>query len=377
LFEFLMAIGIESIGIKLPSYAIAVKKIAKLNGIPEEKATVGLGCHMVGLCLDQETVVDLAVKSAKRAIEQWDGCLGDIGMIVVGTESSLDEARPLSAWVAEALQLQGAVRSYEVKHACYAGTLALRQAVEWKAATNSPKCALVIAVDVCLYAPGHPAEVTQGAGAVAMIVGEDKLCSIDLRSYPYSEPCFDFWRPTGHAFPSVDSSKSLNAYLTAAENCFKALFSDQPDLSLESFNSLCFHVPFPKMIMKAFKHVSSTLNISEFEHSKLLRDKILPFITWNKEIGNAYSASLWLSVAQALDQANAGDKIACFSYGSGFGSELFVITRTNGIGAWAENVKTDLAKRKEISIEEYDQWRKRDMAKLPDHKVALDVSSVA
>ncbi len=353
-----MSVGIESIGIKLPSFAIESRKIAKLRGIPEEKATIGLGCHMVGLCMNQETVVDLAVNAAKRAIEQWDGCLNDIGMIVVGTESSLDEARPLSAWVAERLQLNGAVRSYEVKHACYAGTLALRQAVEWKVATQSPKCALVIAVDVCLYEPGHPAEITQGAGAVAMIVGQDKICSIDLRSYPYSEPCFDFWRPTGHAFPIVDSSKSLNAYLKATENCFNALFLDQTDLSFESFKSICFHAPFPKMVFKAFKHLATVFNFSECEHQKFLCDKILPFLTWNKEVGNAYSASLWLSVAQALDQANTGEKIACFSYGSGFGSELFVIERTNGSGFWAEDVKTDLAKRKEISIEEYDNWHK-------------------
>ena len=358
-----MGIGIESIGIKLPSYAIDAKNIAKLRGIPEEKATIGLGCHMVGLCLDQEAVVDLAVEAAKRAIKQWDGCLNDIGMIVVGTESSIDEARPLSAWVAERLQLKGAVRSYEVKHACYAGTLALRQAVEWKASTNSAKCALVIAVDVCLYEPGHPAEVTQGAGAVAMIVGQDKLCSIELRTYPYSEPCFDFWRPTGHAFPSVDSAKSLDGYLAAAQNCFKALFLDQADLSFESFKSLCFHVPFPKMVLKAFKHLATSFDLSEFDHHKLLRDKILPYLTWNKEVGNAYSASLWLSVAQALDQAEAGDKIACFSYGSGFGSELFVVERTHGVGAWAEDVKTDLANRKVISIEKYDQWRKQDIVK--------------
>ncbi len=379
-----MAIGIEAIGIKLPSHTIAAKNIAKLQGMPEEKATIGLGCHMVGLCLGQETVVELAVAAALRAIAQWDGCLNDIGMIVVGTESSLDEARPLSAWVAERLQLKGDVRSYEVKHACYSGALALRQAVEWKltsnfannSATNSAKCALVIAVDVCLYAPGHPAEVTQGAGAVAMIVGQAKLCAIDLRSYPYSEPCFDFWRPTGHAFPSVDRAKSLDGYLAAAQNCFKALFLDQIDLSFASFKALCFHVPYPKMVFKAFKHLAITFGLSEFEHHKLFRDKILPYLNWNKAVGNAYSASLWLSVAQALDQADAGEKIACFSYGSGFGAELFVIERTHGIGAWAEDVETDLANRQEISSEVYDQWRKASIVKLMDRRIIPDLPLV-
>lgn len=355
-----MSIGIESIGIKLPSYVIEAKNIAKLRGMAEEKATIGLGCYMVGLCLDKETVVDLAVAAAERAIERWQGDISEIGMIVVGTESSLDEARPLSAWVAERLKLSGAIRSYEVKHACYAGTLALRQAVEWKKATNSNKSALVIAVDVCLYAPGHAAEVTQGAGAVAMIVGNDSVCSIDLRTYPYSEPCFDFWRPTGNAFPSVDSQKSLSAYLKATVSCFNALFADQPNLSFENFRSVCFHVPFPKMVLKAFKHLSLALNLSEFEQHKILKDKILPFIVWNKEIGNAYSASLWISVAQALKTAKVSEKIACFSYGSGFGSELFVLERKHSNSNWTEDVKIDLHKREKISIEEYDNWRKKE-----------------
>lgn len=353
-----MTVGIESLGIKLPSYAIEACKVAKFNGIPEEKATIGLGCDKIGLCLDQENVVDLAVEAAKRALKAWGGKLDDIGMIAVGTESSLDEARPLSAWVAERLKLKGAIRSYEVKHSCYSGTLALRQAAEWKVATGSPKCALVIAADICLYAPGHPAEITQGAGAVAMIVGQDKICSIDLRSYPYSEPCFDFWRPTGQAFPNVDSAKSLTSYLIAAKNCFQSLFLEQPHLSFDSFQSLCFHAPFPKMVIRAFKHLASIFNLSEFQTNDILRDKILPFLNWNSEVGNSYSASLWISVAEALHHAKAGEKLACFSYGSGFGSELLILERNQGLSTWAQDVQKDIETRQQICIEEYDQWRK-------------------
>jgi hydroxymethylglutaryl-CoA synthase len=352
-----MVVGIESIGIKLPSYAIEAKNIARHNGMPEEKATIGLGCHMVGLCLNQETVVDLAVEAAQRALNSWTGSLADIGLIVVGTESSLDESRPLSAWIAERLKIQGHVRSYEVKHACYGGTLALRQAIEWKAATQSPKYALVIAVDICLYEPGHAAEVTQGAGAVAMIVGENKVCAIDLQSYPYSEPCFDFWRPTGQVFPTVDSSKSLSAYLKAAENCFKAFFSQNSDVCFEYFTSLCFHVPFPKMVIKAVKHLAQTFEIPEFDCHRILRDQVFPYMTWNNEVGNAYTASLWISAAQALHKAQLGEKIACFSYGSGFGAELLILERGGATSTWAKHVEKDLEERQFISIDEYNQWR--------------------
>jgi len=352
--------GIEALGIKIPSYAMHAKEIAKLHGIPEEKVTVGLACHMIGLCLDNETVVDLAVGAAERALKDWGGDPKNIGLIAVGTESSVDESRPLSAWVADRLDLKGMIRSYEVKHACYGGTVALRQALEWKAATqNDDKVALVIAADICNYEPGHPAEPTQGGGAVAFIVGRDDICSIDIRSYAYSEPVFDFWRPTGNDFPQVDGPESLKAYFKAVESCYQAFFEDQPGVSIDDFYALCFHTPFPKMVFKALKHLATTLNYSEEKYHHILNKKVLPFMAWNREVGNAYTASLWMNAAHALHHAKAGEKIACFSYGSGFGSELLTITRTHGPASWGDDIKADLAERKIISLNDYCEWQQK------------------
>lgn len=352
-----MSIGIESLGVKLPSYAISAKEIAKLRNIPEEKITIGLGCHNIGLCLESESIVDLATCAAQRALDSWQGDIKDIELIAFGTESSMDESRPLSAWVANKLNIKGRVRSYEVKHACYGGTLALRQAIEWKSMhPESKKVALVIAGDICNYAPGHPAEPTQGAGAVAMIVGSNKLASVNLRSYPYSEPLFDFWRPTGHDFPHVDGAASLDAYLKAAENCFKMLLEEE-SLTLKDFKALCFHVPFPKMVAKAFHKVCENLNLTEDQYTSLLKNKVLPFMTWNQEVGNAYTASLWLAVSQALSQVEPNSKIACFSYGSGFGAEIFTIQNNLHSSDWVKFIKEDLENRTFISAEHYVEWQ--------------------
>jgi hydroxymethylglutaryl-CoA synthase len=105
-------------------------------------------------------------------------------MIAVGTESGCDMSRPLSAWVADRLHLAGAIRSYEVKHGCYAGTLALRQSIEWILSGNARgQVGLVIAGDVACYAQMDPGEPTHGAGAVAMIVGEPLIAMVDPISY--------------------------------------------------------------------------------------------------------------------------------------------------------------------------------------------------
>jgi hydroxymethylglutaryl-CoA synthase len=186
--------GISSIGINFPSLVMPLEELAKLRKIDPGKFLIGLGCKQFSMCSNQESVVTLSIEAAKRALSRWDGKLEDIGLIAVGTESAIDMARPLSAWIAEQLNLKGAIRSYEVKHACYGGTLALKQAIEWKvsgAAKN--KAALIIAADVSLYALNDPGEPTQGAGAIAMIVDDrHQIAEIDVTSYPWSKPVFDF-----------------------------------------------------------------------------------------------------------------------------------------------------------------------------------------
>jgi 3-hydroxy-3-methylglutaryl CoA synthase len=215
------SVGISALGVHFPSAALPLAELGALRGVDPNKYLSGLGCHEMALCPAGTDVVALAVTAARRALESWQGSLSDIGMIVVGTETAKDMSRPLSAWVAEELGLTGAVRSYEVKHACYGGTLALRQAVEWRrSGAARGKSALVIAADVALYAPEDGGEPTQGAGAVAMIVGTPDIAEVELHSFPYSQPAFDFWRPVGQAFPSVEGQLSLDCYKLAAESCF-------------------------------------------------------------------------------------------------------------------------------------------------------------
>lgn len=123
--------GISAFGVKLPSLALPVSELARIRGVEPEKYTAGLGCGSMALCAPGQGVAELATEAARRALAHWRGDRAQIGLLAVGTESALDMSRPLSAWVAEGLGLSGAIRSYEVKHACYGGTLALRQAAEW------------------------------------------------------------------------------------------------------------------------------------------------------------------------------------------------------------------------------------------------------
>lgn len=355
--------GIASIGLSLPPLALPVEELAALRGEAAEKYTVGLGCRAIALCPPGYGVVDLAAKAAERALARWDGDPADIGLLAVGTETALDMSRPLSAWVADRIGLRGAVRSYEVKHACYGGTLAVRQATEWRSSgAGDGRAALAIAADVALYEPGDPGEPTQGAGATAMVIDEPEVARILPESHAWSEPAFDFWRPVGERFPRVDGPLSLDCYKRAAAACFEALVRDRdPERVLAELAHICFHVPFPKMVRKAVGQVGEMWGWAEERIEQLFRDKVDATMLWNRLCGNAYTASLWISVAHALRGLARGRQVAAFSYGSGFGAELLVLEAGPGAaaGAWAADIEEDLHERRIIDRHDYQELRRR------------------
>ena len=88
-------------------------------------------------------------------------------------------------------------------------------------------------------------------------------------------------------------------------------------------------------------------------------NKIYPSMEWNCLTGNSYTASLWICVARALCGLKAGEQITAFSYGSGCGAELLILTAGPKAieGQWAADVKKDLAEREEINKEEYQKLR--------------------
>lgn len=353
--------GIASIGLHLPPLAMPVEELASLRGVDPDKYRIGLGCSEISLCPPEFSIVDLASEAARRALSRWDGGLEDIGMIAVGTETAVDMSRPLSAFVADELGLVGNIRSYEVKHACYGGTLALRQACEWRmSGAAREKAALVVAADIALYEQGDPGEPTQGAGAVAFVVDQPEIAQVGLDTHAWSEPAFDFYRPVGESYPTVDGKLSLECYKKAAVECFNALADGRnPAEVMERFSAICFHVPFPKMVKKAFHLVGEVAGWSAERIQQIYSDKVEPSMLWNRLSGNSYTASLWIAVANALQGLKTGEQVAAFSYGSGFGSEILSLVAGPRArdAAWAQDIERDVSSRRQVDASGYSLLR--------------------
>lgn len=357
-------LGIAAIGMAIPQYALPLPELAKLRGTDPAQYTASLGCEMMALCAENENVITLAVRAAQRALANWHGSVDQIGMVVVATETGIDMSRPLSSWVMSELAIKGNIRAYEVKHACYAGTVAVRQALEWKIAGNSKgKAALVIAADVATYAVGHSGEPTQGAGAIAMIIDEPIIAAINPTSYYWSEPQFDFWRPIGQPYPQVNGRLSLTSYINAVMQCFGQL-APQSELSnyLNEYNAICMHVPFPKMVFKAIKRLGDYCGWDLEQITAQYQAKIFPTMQWNQQIGNVYTASLWFSVANTLTRLQPKQQFLAFSYGSGCGAELLSLQcnalQTNSV--WQQELEHDLRTRTIVDAKFYQQIRENN-----------------
>jgi hydroxymethylglutaryl-CoA synthase len=316
------AVGIEALGFAIPKLALPIALLPS--------STHSANDAYMSLCANNETVVDLAVKAANRALAHWDGKLEDIGLVVVATETAIDMSRPLSAWVMAELGLAGNIRSYEIKHACLGGTIAIRQACEWILSGNAKgKAALVICADIAMYESNHPGEQTQGAGAAALIINQPKIFSVALDSYYWSEPQFDFWRPVGRDYPEVNGRLTLSCYNKAVISCFTQLANNNPEeilATLADYQYINFHVPFIKMVQTAVTSLGHKCKWGSLVTNDLFHDKILPTMHWNALLGNSYTASLWFSVARSLTLAANNDQLLAFSFGSGCGAELLKLT---------------------------------------------------
>lgn len=107
-----------------------------------------------------EDPVTMAVNAALPMLTEEDR--RDIGLLIVASESGVDQEKPLSTWVHRYLGLRPSCRNFEIKHACYGGTAGLKLAASWIAGGNPREKALVVNTDQSRMHLGMPYEFVMG-----------------------------------------------------------------------------------------------------------------------------------------------------------------------------------------------------------------------
>jgi hydroxymethylglutaryl-CoA synthase len=374
--------GIEQLQVYVPRTAVRAVDLAAARGVPPEKLTAGLGVEAMAIPAPCEDVVTLAATAGARAIRAAGIDPRSIGLLLVATESGVDHAKPVAIFVHELLGIGEHCRVWELKHACYAGTAALMTAADWiRAAGGRPRRALVIAADIARYPLGSPGEPTQGAAAVAMLVGlEPHALILDDESGTYASHVHDFWRPLDRTEAIVDGKYSVACYLDALAGAFHACRQlERPPLGAdEAFTDrlarIVYHTPFPRMAAKAHRRL-----VEEDWRAAALRwadvaprleeaaaasyaEQVAPAVRAASQVGNSYTASLYLGLAALLEGEGrmlAGRRLGLFSYGSGCCAEFFTGVVPAGVARVADaGVARALAARTFVDVPTYEGLRR-------------------
>ncbi len=329
-----MNIGIDKISFFIPPRYVDLKDLAQRRQVDPNKFLIGLGQEKMAFNLNTEDIITYGANAAAKILTEDDK--KKITMVIVGTESSVDESKASAVVIHHLLGIQDFARSIEIKQACYGGTAALKLACDYLQTRPNEKV-LVIAADIARYGLNTPGEVTQGAGAVAMLISKNPhILTIENQSVTYTENVYDFWRPTGEKYPRVEGKLSNETYINGFHKLV-AEFKRRYNLELTDFKGLCFHTPYTKMGKKAL--LPEIVELSEEKQQEFLLNYELS-ITYSKQVGNLYTGSLYLSLISLLENhptLKAGDSIGLYSYGSGCVSEFFV-------GFLSENFKEYLLK---------------------------------
>lgn len=323
-------VGIISYGTYIPKYRIKISEIAKFWGKNSEEIQKGLGLSEKSVAQIDEDATTLAIEAALIALEAGQIDLIDIKALAVGSESHPYAVKPTSTIVGEILGIPHNYLAIDTQFACKAATAAMRL-VSMMDELKEHKYGLIIGSDVAQAKMGDALEYTAASAAAAFIMGSgDKVIAKIVSSTSYSSDTPDFWRRDGQKFPSHSGRfTGESAYFSHIKQASIHLL-EKTNSKPEDYDYVVFHMPnckFPKEVAKSLGFKSNQLEAGF---------KV-------EQIGNPYSASSLLGLAAILDIAKPNQKIFLCSYGSGAGSDAFVIETTATISEYQRGKKVKVS----------------------------------
>ena len=368
-----MKIGIDKIGFAMPKYFLDIRDLAAARGIEPDKFTKGLLQLEMSIPPVSQDIVTLGAQAAFEILDKED--LEKIDMIIVGTESGVDQSKASSVFIHGLLDIQPFVRTIEVKEACYGATAALDFAKNH--VMNNPESrVLVIASDIAKYGIKSSGESTQGAGSCAMLVTSNpRILELNNDNICLTRDVMDFWRPNYSHYAFVEGKFSTEQYLDCLTTTWNK-YLEKNNKQLSDFDAICLHLPYPKLGLKGLNVLLET------EDDEAIKEKLSTrfneSILYSQRVGNIYTGSLFLGLLSLLENSNnlnSGDKIALYSYGSGAVAEVFSMTLVPGYEKQLkQNRFGEFNSRTRISIEEYEEMFFRDTT--VDSEGNLDISDI-
>ena len=362
-----MAAGIDDISIYIPRLYLDAGDFAKARGLDPVKLERGLGIGKMAIVDTNQDPACLAANACLKVMQKNKLTPDKIGRLYVATESSFDESKAMNSYVIGMLEQVygketfGHCGGIECKFACVSGSYALYDNTNWiRAGEAEDKYALVVVSDIAKYDLGSSGEVTQGAGAVAMLLNDaPRLLAFDPKVTSTSiKNEYDFYRPFGKETPIVHGQYSNLLYLIQVKNAlidYKRKVKQtgliklkEGETILDHVDYLNMHLPYSNMGKKALAYlvrhewrslprwkeiveeigmkepipkdprgtIESVLEDAEFmakdhqftklftnteKYVELYESKLASSLIASKMIGNLYTASLYLGFRSSLE----------------------------------------------------------------------------
>lgn len=292
---------IESLAVHVPRYRLDAGEAAMFW-----EASRAPGVRAVANW--DEDPVTMGVAAARRCLDASPSAT--VGTLLLASTTLPYAEKQCAALVAEALDLPPEVDTLDVASSVRAGTQALRLAADRVRATGQR--VLVIAADMRMAAPDSPAETSGGDAAAAFLLGPSGPVELQWVSGRY-ETWLSHWRLAderyGHEADSRFVSKlSQEAFEGMLEEVERAAAARGAPLSL-----VAAATPIPQALRRAVREAQlpGDVNISGPD----LQDTI----------GYTGAAGPLLSLAAALEGAQAGSSVAWISVGDGADAALAIV----------------------------------------------------
>ncbi len=362
-----MAAGIDDIAIYIPRLYIDASDFAVNRGLDPIKLQKGLGVSQMAIVDANQDPACLAANACLQIMQKNKLSPEDIGRLYISTESAFDESKAMNSYVIGMLEQvygQGAFEhcgGVETKFACVSGSYALYDNANWiRAGEADGKYALVVVSDIAKYDMGSSGEMTQGAGAVVMLLNNNpRLLAFDPKVTSTSiKDEYDFYRPFGKETPIVHGQYSNLLYMIqvrkALESYKKKVLSTglikmgEDETILDHMDYINMHLPYSNMGKKALAYlvrhewrqlprwenilddigmkepipkdprgtIESVLGDEEFmakdheftklftttpEYQEVYESKLSSSLIASSMIGNLYTASLYLGFRSSLE----------------------------------------------------------------------------
>ncbi len=417
-----MKIGIDSISFDIPKIHLSIKTLAENRNIEPDKLIKGLGLTKMSFLDVHQDVVTLASNAVLKLIIQENLNPKEISRIYVGTESGVDNSKPIGSYIISLLETQFGEASFrncdvvDLTFACIGAVDALQTTLDF-IRLNPTKKAIVVATDNAKYDLNSTGEYTQGAGSIAMLItANPRVLSFNQEFGVSTQGVFDFFKPR-RSFsklkvtnlennteflgileneisiykeqPVFDGQYSNNCYIeriTEAYFHFKSE-SNQSGAVYQNWVNVLMHLPYAFQGRRTFVEIYAQenpdvyLNKNDSDYKdqikviakstaylEFVNQKIMPSEIASGQIGNIYSGSIFLGLLSTLchhfkENSNLDNKKFGFiAYGSGSKAKVFEAEVQPGWKSVLTKIKLfeTIDESHEIDFETYEKLHKKE-----------------